>query len=175
VVDEAYLEFEGVGSMAGELDEFPNIIVLRTLSKALGMAGARCGAVIGRPEVIELLGRVRMPYAIPTAVTNAVRHALSPAALQALPERVNRIVHQRAILARQLAGLAGVDRVWPSVANFLLVRFHDANAARAAIAAAGIHVRDLAAGSHTAGCLRISIGTEAQNAALVTALAGLTT
>lgn len=170
VVDEAYLEFSANHGLAARIGDVPNLVVLRTLSKAMGLAGARCGAVIAAPEVIEILARVRMPYAIPTPVTEAVLAALAPAALAQARERIARIVAARDHLWRDLAGLACVSEVLPSAANFLLVRFRDAAAALAAAAAAGLHLRDLSGGEATRGCLRVTVGTPAQNTALVVAL-----
>jgi len=170
VVDEAYVEFAGSPSLASELAATPGLVVLRTLSKAHGLAGARCGAVLAHPQVIALLRRVIQPYAVSQLTIEAVFRALEPAALEETRERVQRVIGERARLASALAAHSTVRQVWPSAANFLLVDFADAGAALQRCRAAGLLVRDLRHLPSLPQALRLSVGTPEQNDRLLVAL-----
>ncbi|MEM8815706.1 MAG: histidinol-phosphate transaminase [Pseudomonadota bacterium] len=168
VVDEAYIEFSGEASTAELLDEFPNLIVLRTLSKALAFAGARCGAVMGPQAVIDILSAIQAPYALSTPVVECVEDALSKRRIEEAAERVNELIAEREALAASLAGLGFVLKVWPSSANFLLVKVRDVGAVMAATRKACILLRYF--GGELADCVRISIGSPAENRALLDTL-----
>lgn len=160
MVDEAYGEFAGEGTSAEALlDRCPNLIVLHTLSKAFGAAGIRCGYIIAAPEIIDVFAAVRQIYSV-----NVLTQA---AALALVREReayrgvVEQVVAERERFYRALQELApyGVA-VWPSSANFLLVRMPDAATIRARLRDEyGILVRDFSAAPGLEGCLRITIGT----------------
>ncbi len=126
VVDEAYVEFGEHDSMTTLLDRYDNLLVLRTLSKALGFAGARCGAVAGPVPVIGMLSAVQAPYALATPVVECVEDALQDEQLELARETVVEIVAERERMAAALASYSFVLKVWPSDANFLLVRVTDA-------------------------------------------------
>jgi len=168
VVDEAYIEFSNERSTADLLDDYPNLVVLRTLSKALGFAGARCGAVLGPEGVIDILSAVQAPYALSTPVVECVEDALSGEGLDKAARRVAEIVAERDRLAAELATLRIVTKVWPSSANFLLVRVREADTVMVATRKAGILLRYF--GGELSGCVRISIGSPAENRALLDAL-----
>lgn len=168
VIDEAYIEFSDNESLAPLIAEQPNLVVLRTLSKAFGLAGIRFGTLIGDPALVALLRRILAPYPVPVPVAEAALAALEPAGLARLEYEVGRLRAARDEMAQALAGLSGVIEVLPSAANFLLVRFKDAAATKARLAARGILVRDFSA--KIEGALRISIGTEADDALLLGAL-----
>lgn len=173
VVDEAYIEFAGVASLTEHVDKLPQLVVLRTLSKAHGLAGARCGAVIAAPEVIALLRKVISPYAISQLTVECVMSFLAAGNPAALTERVAIIQAERARLAEELGRLGLIARVWPSAANFLLVDCRDVEAAALALrlsSAAGLLIRDLRRLPGLEAALRISIGTRAQNDRLLEAL-----
>jgi histidinol-phosphate aminotransferase len=170
VVDEAYVEFSGHPSLAREVAAMPGLVVLRTLSKAHGLAGARCGAVLAHPQVIALLRRVIQPYAVSQLTIEAVFRALEPAALDEARERVQRVIGERTRLATALSARRTVLRVWPSAANFLLVDFADAGAAQQRCRGAGLLVRDLRHLPSLPQALRLSIGTPEQNDRLLVAL-----
>jgi len=164
VVDEAYIEFASQPSLIEKMAELPNLIVLRTFSKAWGLAGARVGYVIAQKEVIEYLNRIKLPY-------NLSRPA-STLALQALkqyPKMMKwkeRIVDEREKLKGNLAklGLA----VFPSEANFLLVRCPKGSLVAKTLAEEyGIIVRDFGSTPLLKNCIRISIGTPEQNKLLL--------
>ena len=169
VVDEAYIEFAGRASLARQLAQWPNLAVLRTLSKAYGLAGARCGALLAAPEVIALLRKIIPPYAIARPTLSAALGRLTPAALAAGQAQLAVLLRERSRLQRALAALPGITRVWPSDANFLLVEFTDPQHALDRAAAARLLVRDARGYPGLGGALRISIGTPEQNARLLQA------
>ena len=171
VVDEAYAEFSSEASFASRLAEFPNLVVLRTLSKAYALAGARCGVLIADPAVVALLGRIIPPYSMATPTCEAVLAALAPPGLAEAATRIELLKRERSRLAHGLAGLALVRQVHPSDANFLYVECTDATCVIARARAAGLLIRDFSRGVHTPGAVRITIGTPAQNDRLLEALA----
>ena len=170
VVDEAYIEFSAQTSSVDLLSRFDNLIVLRTLSKALAYAGTRCGAVIARESVIRILDAVQAPYALATPVVEQVEDALRGDLVTKASEEVSTTIDERSRVAQALSGLASVDKVFPSDANFLLVRFRDADAALRATRENGILVR--AYGGALKDYLRISIGSREENSALIDVLQG---
>jgi histidinol-phosphate aminotransferase len=165
VVDEAYIEFSGAASLAGSLARFPNLVVLRTLSKAFGLAGARVGSLIASAPIVQLLGKVIPPYSIPQLTIEAVLATLSPPQVVIQRERVVQVRLERERLRAALEAKAAVRRVWPSVANFLLVDFVDPEATLAAARGAKLLIRDMRAAAP--GSLRISVGTPEQNDRLI--------
>ena len=167
VLDEAYLEFSGRASLARRLAEFPNLAVLRTLSKAYGLAGARCGALLADPQVIALLRKIIPPYAIPRLTADAALARLAPGALATLQPQLATLLAERSRLQRELPALRAVRRVWPSDANFILAEFEDAGDALERAAAAGLLVRDARGYPGLGRALRISIGTPEQNTRLL--------
>jgi histidinol-phosphate aminotransferase len=172
LVDEAYIEFAGVASASALIERHANVGVLRTLSKAHALAGERIGALIAREDVIELVGRIAAPYPLPTQSVRAALNALDPTALAYTRARIAILLDERERVAKGLAASPCVRKVWPSAANFLLVRFDDAHAVFERLLAAGILVRDFSAQPGLAHCLRITIGKPDENDALLDALAG---
>jgi histidinol-phosphate aminotransferase len=170
VVDEAYVEFAQAPSLTAHIIERPGMVVLRTLSKAHGLAGARCGALIGHADVVALLRKVIQPYAVTQLTIEAVFRSLEPAALDQARGCATTVKAERARVAAALARCAGVLKVWPSDANFLLVEFQDAAAALQRAHAAGLLVRDMRAAPILARALRISIGSPEQNERLLSSL-----
>ncbi len=169
VVDEAYLEFSGRASLAQQLREYPNLAVLRTLSKAYGLAGARCGALLADPQVIALLRKIIPPYAIPRLTVAAVLERLVPQALAAGRAQLATLLSERSRLERELPALPRITRIWPSDANFILAEFTDPATALECAAAAGLLVRDARAYPGLGRALRISVGTPEQNTRLLEA------
>lgn len=161
VVDEAYVDFSGQPSLAAEIPANPNLVVLRTLSKAFGLAGARIGTTIADPAVIAVLQKVIAPYPIPAPVLTAALAALTPAGLAAAQDSVRQLVAERARLAAALPKLPAVKRVWPSDANYLLVEFADAAKTMAAGRAAGVIWRDRQ--KDVPNTIRITLGTAEEN------------
>jgi len=169
VVDEAYLEFASTPSLARHLAELPHLAILRTLSKAHGLAGARCGTLIADPEVIALLRKVMPPYAIAQLTLEAVLKLLEPAKLADANRRIALIRAERGRLTAALAALPQVVRVWPSAANFVLAEFTDAGAALQRARDARLLVRDARGYPGLGRALRITIGTVEQNNRLLEA------
>jgi histidinol-phosphate aminotransferase len=170
LVDEAYIEFAGVASASGSIERHANLAVLRTLSKAHALAGERIGTLIAREEIVDLIGRIAAPYPLPTQSVRAALAALEANVLVRTQARIATLVDERNRMAQALAASTDVRRVWPSAANFLLVRFVDARAVFARLLAAGILVRDFSAQPGLDNCLRITIGKPAENDALLQAL-----
>jgi histidinol-phosphate aminotransferase len=170
VVDEAYGEFADGPSATTLLDALPNLVVLRTLSKAHALAAARIGVALGDPALIAVLRRCQAPYPVPTPCAAMALAGLGAEARGQTCARVGVVRSERARLAVALQALPGVRRVYPSDANFLLVRFDDPGAAFDALLAAGIVVRDQRSGFGLGDALRISIGTPEQNARVLEVL-----
>jgi histidinol-phosphate aminotransferase len=168
VVDEAYVEFGDKTSVIEMLDKYENLLVLRTLSKALGFAGARCGAVVGHAEVVRMLSAVQAPYALATPVVECVEDALQDDQLKLARETVREIVGERERLAATFAEYSFVSRVWPSDANFLLVRVENAGLIMNRCAEQNVLLRDLS--GELENCIRISIGSREENDLLLRAL-----
>eukprot|EP01082_Thalassiosira_pseudonana_P000897 g576.t1.1.5e174188 g576 g576.t1 contig10:320306-321585(+) len=120
IVDEAYVDFSTTESATSLVTEFDNIVVLQTLSKAFGLAGIRCGFAIGPSDVIQLMNNVKAPYNVNKLTSDAAANALKNT--HVLEKNVNEVLEQREEVARKLEGLAFVEKVYPSDANFLLFR-----------------------------------------------------
>jgi histidinol-phosphate aminotransferase len=163
VVDEAYHVFARKTFMP-RLAEFPNLVVVRTVSK-LGLAGIRLGYMAGRPEWIREFNKVRQAYNVNVLTQAAALFALER--LDVLEEQAARIRADRALLGEAIAALPGT-RVFPSEANFFLVRVKDADATYDALRRQGVLVRNLHPGLDN--CLRINVGTPDENRILLTAL-----
>lgn len=171
VVDEAYAEFDGDGRGALPLlGRHRNLVVLRTLSKAHALAGARIGMAMGDPALVRTLRAIMAPYPLPTPSLQAALAALQPAALERTQAQLALLRRERERLAAALATAPEVRAVLPSVANFLCVRFADATAVHARLFAAGVVVRDVSRQPGLEGCLRISIGAPGENDRLLAAL-----
>ena len=163
VVDEAYVEFADGPSVCDLLGRHEHLVVLRTLSKAWALAGARIGCVLAHPEVVALLGRITSPYPLGRPCVQAALRALSPAAREQTRERIELICAERERMALSLRGLVCVRGVLPSQANFLTVRFDDAGLVFLRLLQAGIVVRDVRHYPGLADALRLTIGTPEEN------------
>ncbi len=170
VVDEAYAEFSDLPSAITLFDACSNLAVLRTLSKAHALAGARMGCLIADAELIAVLRNCQAPYPLPTPCVELALAALQPESLARTHERVTVLRKERERLARALAKMNGVRRVYPAQGNFLLVRFEDAEAAFQRLLTVGVVVRDQRAAPQLHDALRISIGTPEENDAVIAAL-----
>ncbi|HKL62433.1 MAG TPA: histidinol-phosphate transaminase [Woeseiaceae bacterium] len=170
VLDAAYVEFAAEDPCPRLLAAHDNLVVLRTLSKAYGLAGARCGVAIGRPAVVRLLGKVMPPYAIPTPTVEAATAAVVNESFRVMPERIRALCAERERVRAALTACPGVLRVWPSDANFLLVRFRDSAQALALARETGLLLRDFGGEPGLENCLRITIGETADNDRLLAVL-----
>ncbi len=167
VIDEAYIEWSRCASLTRWLDRFPTLAILRTLSKAHALAGARVGALLAHPRLIELAKRVIPPYALAQPTVEAALRALDPAELAASRGRLEGLLAERDYLSKGLAASPLVAKVWPSNANFLLIDCLDIDRFLSSTLAGGMIVRDLRAYPTLPRSLRISVGSRAQNDALL--------
>jgi histidinol-phosphate aminotransferase len=170
VVDEAYVEFAGRDSWSREFVRYPHLVVLRTLSKAYALAGARCGAALADAAVIELLRRLLPPYAIPEPSIELTLRALAGPELARTREHIASLLVERERVRTALPRSPLVRQVWPSAANFLLVDCSDADAFLARGIAAKLLVRDVRRQRGLGDCMRVTIGSPAQNDRLLAAL-----
>lgn len=173
VVDEAYVEFSDVPTLTRTATSHDNLVVLRTLSKAQGLAGARCGAVIANPGVIELLGKVLPPYSFPTPVVDAVLNTLTDERMAESKNAIEEIRRERSRMFDALSRSSQVETAWPSEGNFILVRFPDAEFACQRFRDARILVRDYSHNALLKNCVRITVGSRNENDALLRAIAAL--
>jgi histidinol-phosphate aminotransferase len=170
VVDEAYVEFSDQRSVADLLDRYEHLAVLRTLSKAWALAGARIGSLLASSDVIALIRRIMPPYPLPLPCVAAAMAELSPSAQAATHENIAIVREQRAMMQTALRQLPGVREVLPSDANFLAVRFDDAGTIYRHLLQAGIVVRDIRRYPFLQDALRITIGTPEENARVLAVL-----
>ncbi|MBA2771125.1 MAG: histidinol-phosphate transaminase, partial [Sphingomonas sp.] len=167
VLDEAYLDFSSTPSLAAEAARRPNLVVLKTLSKAFGLAGARVGCAIGNPELIAIAARALPPYPLPSLSIEAAMAALAPSRRAVHEQRIARIKAERERLAPLLAQSPIVKSVRSGGGNFLFLEVEDPDALAARLRRLGIRVRFRP--SAAPGGLRLSIGTEAENDAALAA------
>ena len=170
VIDEAYIEWSRSASLVSWLQRFQTLAVLRTLSKAHALAGARLGALLAAPELIQIAGRVIPPYALAQPTIEAALRALEPEELAASHIRLEALLMEKDYLRRGLAASPLVRKVWPSDTNFLLIDCSDADQFMRNSIAGGLIVRDLRAHPALPNSLRVSVGTRPQNDALLHSL-----
>lgn len=171
VIDEAYINFSSYRSFAQELEDYPNLVVLQTLSKAWGLASLRVGMTFANKAVIDIMNRIKPPYNINQASQDLVLKALEE--VGQVNDMIREIVRQRGILAAALEQLDRVEKVYPSESNFLLVKIKDARKVYEELLGRGIVVRDRSNVILCEGCLRITVGTEVENETLIKALVQL--
>ncbi|MDP4150746.1 MAG: histidinol-phosphate transaminase [Bacteroidota bacterium] len=168
VIDEAYINFSRHRSFIQELSDYPNLVVLQTMSKAWGLAGLRLGMAFASEAIIEVYNKVKPPYNISQATQELALKALEET--EQVNDMIRTLVALRGELAGKLTQLPVVRQVFPSDANFLLVRVADAGAVYAHLLEEGIVVRDRSKVERCAGCLRITVGTERENDELIRAM-----
>ena len=167
VLDEAYIDFADEPGMLRSLENWPNLIILQTLSKAWGMAGLRAGLAFASDYVMRLFAQVKYPYNINVATLSAVEKLLKAG----VDDRVKLIKEQRAFMEQKLSGMECVWRVYPSQANFLLVQVDNAADLYNYLLGEGIIVRDRSRMPLCDNTLRITIGTPQENVRLLRAIA----
>ncbi len=168
VLDEAYIHFSSRPSVVREISERPNIVVLRTFSKAWGLAGLRLGLAVCDPRVVTLLNKVKPPYNVSAAAQREALAAIGNERKVRL--MVEEILELRSGLRSDLENLAVVERVFPSDANFLLAKLPQPEAVYRRLVERGIVVRDRSRVHLCEGCLRITVGSAEENRELVAAL-----
>ena len=171
VVDEAYGEFSDQPSLASMVNHQPNVVVLRTLSKGFGLAGARVGGVIAHPDLIAWLKRIIAPYPLPTPCVDAALAALTPDALAQQAEQIKRIQTNKQSLLNALDRLSFIVQCWPGQANFVLIKVANAASVMAHCWSSGIELRDQSHQPKLDQCIRITIGSESETDALIECLA----
>ena len=168
VVDEAYIDFSAQPSFLAELSQYPNLIVLQTFSKAWGAAAIRLGMAFAAPAIIEVLTKIKYPYNINLLVQNKALELMENEA--EMRQEVKAILAERMRMAKLLSEAPFGFEVFPSDANFLLVRVGDADRLYKALVDRGIIVRNRNRVLKCQGCLRITIGLPAENDLLLHAL-----
>ncbi|HSB91914.1 MAG TPA: histidinol-phosphate transaminase [Flavitalea sp.] len=168
VIDEAYINFSASPTFSRDLADYPNLVVMQTLSKAWGLAALRVGMAFSSIEIIDILNRIKPPYNINQASQELVLKALDE--VEQVNDMIREIVKQRSGLQQSLTGLKNVRVVYPSDANFLLVKIDHAREVYEALLSEGIVVRDRSKVILCDDCLRITVGTEQENNLLVAAL-----
>lgn len=168
VIDEAYIDFSDQPSFISELEEFPNLIVFQTLSKAWGGAGLRLGMAFASPEIIALLNKIKYPYNVSQPAQEQALQLLSYP--EKMEEQKRQILSERNRMAMALREPPYLFKVYPSDANFLLVDVGKADAVYASLVRQGVVVRNRNTIALCQGCLRITIGTPEENNTLLNAL-----
>jgi histidinol-phosphate aminotransferase len=170
VLDEAYIEFSIEDQATDLMAAYPNLVIMRTLSKAFGLAGIRCGFSLASPEIISILQKVSAPYPIPQPSLEIALDALSQKGIDRMRTDVADLTRQRTRLVKAITGATWVRQVYPSAANFLLVQVRDALQLKSQLQDQGILVRDQSWQPGLDNVLRFSIGTESEMERLITAL-----
>lgn len=172
IVDEAYIDFSAEPSLLLDLETFPNMVVLQTFSKAWAGAGIRLGMAFASPQIISLLNKIKYPYNINLLSQQHALQLLEEA--DTVKTWVKTLLDERKQLANALLEIPAVKKLYPSDANFILIRVNDANATYNYLVAAGVIVRNRNNVSLCQGCLRITVGTPEENNAFLNALKAMT-
>ena len=168
IIDEAYIDFAENFSLKNEVEIYPNLVVMRTFSKAWGLAGARLGYCIANEEIINILFKVKAPYNINSLSRYAIKQALKNKNLRDL--YIKEILTEREKLKKGLSLLPGVLNIFDSDANFLLIKCINAKTVLKKLAERNIVIRDRSTQPKLENCVRISVGTKEENKILLTAL-----
>jgi len=168
VVDEAYIDFSSEPSLIHELEQFPNLLVMQTFSKAWGLASLRLGMAFASPELIAILNQIKPPYNISGLTQDTVLAGLKNKVR--VNEFIEKILEERSYLRQELEKLPYILHLHPSDANFLLVQVPDANRFYEGLIKEKVIVRNRSTVLHCEGCLRITVGTRAETLALLKAL-----
>lgn len=173
VLDEAYIEFCPTSSVEDLIHSYPNLVVLRTLSKAFGLAGIRCGFTLASADIIDVLKKVIAPYPIPAPIEQTALEALSQKGLEHMRQQVSLLNLEKQRLISNLQRLNLVKNVHHSDANFVLIEVDDKQQVLDALTAKDIYIRDQSKQPGLANHIRITIGNEQQMQAVLTVLEGL--
>ena len=168
VIDEAYIDFSTQKSLVSDLSSYPNLIITQTLSKAYGLAGIRLGICIASEEIIDILNKIKPPYNINSLTQERAISALED--WDTTQRQITQLIAERKGLFAQLEKISFVEKVYPSDANFLLVRVDDANKRYAQLIENDIVVRNRSKQVWCENCLRFSVGTPQENQILIETL-----
>lgn len=168
VVDEAYIDFSSLPSYTKDLSKYPNLVVFQTLSKAWGAAGIRLGMAFASPEIISVLNKIKYPYNVNQLTQEKALEILNNQ--ETMKSQLTLILSERTRLQQELTAIPYVRKIYPTDANFILVDVGDADTVYQKLVDQGIIVRNRNKVVLCAGCLRITVGTEEENTALLNAL-----
>lgn len=168
VVDEAYIDFSSLPSYTKDLSKYPNLVVFQTLSKAWGAAGIRLGMAFASPEIISVLNKIKYPYNVNQLTQEKALEILNNQ--ETMKSQLTLILSERTRLQQELTAIPCVRKIYPTDANFILVDVGDADTVYQKLVDQGIIVRNRNKVVLCAGCLRITVGTEEENTALLNAL-----
>jgi histidinol-phosphate aminotransferase len=168
VIDEAYIDFSNQESWLAKLEDYPNLIVTQTLSKAFGMAGIRLGVCYASQEVIEILNRIKPPYNVNELTQQRAKDRLSQ--FLEVEREIDLIIEERKRLEEKLKGFSFVSKLYPSDANFILVKVDDANKRYDQLLERGIVIRNRTTQPLCENTLRFTVGTSSENTKLIAAL-----
>lgn len=171
VMDEAYIDFSKGESWLSRLKEFPNLVVTQTLSKAFGMAGIRLGMCFASEEIIATLNKIKPPYNINELTQAKAMEGLSEMTL--IKSQIACLIEQRDVLVKALKEVDFIEKVYPSEANFVMVRVDDANKRYQQLIENGIVIRNRTTQPLCENCLRLTVGTEEENKRLIEKLKNL--
>ncbi len=160
VVDEAYIEFEIAQNAASLIEQYPNLVIIRTLSKAFGLAAVRCGFIIADQSVMEFVAKLIPPYPMPDSSATIVLAALSEQGLQQVNANTDSLISTREWFINELKTLACITHVYPSSTNFVLVRTHSGSDLFAYLLKHGIVTRNQGHEPALKDCVRITIGSQ---------------
>lgn len=161
VVDEAYIDFSNEESWAKEIQNYPNLVVLQTMSKAFGLAGIRLGVALANPEVINYMMKVKAPYNVNKLTSDIALQAFD--AHDKISSNIKSIINERTRVEKELQAMPNIQKVYPSSGNFLLFKVEDALNVYKKLADAGIIIRYRGNEPHCENCLRLTIGTATEN------------
>ncbi|MCW3119747.1 MAG: Histidinol-phosphate aminotransferase [Chitinophagaceae bacterium] len=169
VIDEAYINFSRTKTFSSSLVDYPNLVVMQTFSKAWGLAALRLGISFASREIIHVMNKIKPPYNIGQASQDLALKAMDE--VEQVNDMIRVLVEQREVLRHELLQLPVVEKIFPSDANFLLVKVKDGKGMYDFLLVRGIVVRDRSRVELCEGCLRITVGTEAENVQLFNAMA----
>jgi len=168
VIDEAYIDFSKKESWLNEFDEYPNLVITQTLSKAYGLAGIRLGICYASSAIIEVLNKIKPPYNVNELTQKrALERFANP---EKIKSEIESIIEQREELHKVLVSVKFVEKIYPTEANFILIKVDDAHKRYDELIAKGIVVRNRTTQPLCENCLRLTVGTEQENKKLIKAL-----
>jgi histidinol-phosphate aminotransferase len=168
VIDEAYIDFSKKDSWSNELDEYPNLIITQTLSKAYGLAGIRLGICYASAAIISVLNKIKPPYNVNELTQKRALERLKDK--DKIKAEINSIITQREELLKVLLDIKFVEKIYPTEANFILVKVDDANKRYDELIGKGIVIRNRTTQPLCDNCLRFTVGTEQENMKLIEVL-----
>ena len=171
VLDEAYIDFAARETWINDLDKYPNLIILQTFSKAWGLAAVRLGMAFASPDIIKLFNKVKYPYNVNQLTQEFVNGEIDEN--ERKNEWVQTILNGRKYLEQEFPKFPYVKQLYPSDANFVLVRVDDANKVYNELVTKGVIIRNRNSVSLCGGCVRITVGTEGENKSLLEAMKNL--